>query len=110
MLSDRRTIRQIEAFINASLTALDSSLKVPFRLPALAKRGPVLLPRLEFFDSDPRHNIFTLHMSDSSLDLEIAQHDPTITSALDSAGMATNSIKLLTGNSHPQLAKAVAER
>lgn len=31
-------------------------------------------------------------------------------SSLDNAGMATNSIKLLTGNSHPDLAKAVADR
>lgn len=32
------------------------------------------------------------------------------TSPLDYAGMASNSIKLLTGNSHPDLAKAVADR
>ncbi len=32
------------------------------------------------------------------------------TSALGFSGMASNSIKLLTGNSHPELAKAVANR
>jgi len=41
-----------------------------------------------------------------------AQHNVSsvTTSAFDSAVMATNSIKLLTGNSHPELAKAVAKR
>jgi hypothetical protein len=35
---------------------------------------------------------------------------PITTSSLNDAGMASNSIKLLTGNSHPDLAKAVADR
>lgn len=39
------------------------------------------------------------------------QHVSAVTaSSLDYAGMASNSIKLLTGNSHPDLAKAVAAR
>ena len=39
-------------------------------------------------------------------------HDAPSTAANsdDISGMATNSIKLLTGNSHPQLAKDVADR
>lgn len=49
-------------------------------------------------------------MTDQSEEIHI-QNDPAITTTSSSLGvMASNSIKLLTGNSHPALAKAVADQ
>lgn len=39
-----------------------------------------------------------------------AHHASSVTTDSTEYGMATNSIKLLTGNSHPELAKLVAKR
>jgi hypothetical protein len=49
-------------------------------------------------------------MTEQSEEIHI-QNDPPITTTSSSLGaMASNSIKLLTGNSHPALAKAVADQ
>ena len=62
-------------------------------------------------DFNPNADTFRVIECLTSAGLDFAQHDSTITtSASDHVDMATNSIKLLTGNSHPSLAKAVAQR
>ncbi len=52
--------------------------------------------------------------NDPLLSFSLSRDDnnvPSVTSSCsEDADMATNSIKLLTGNSHPDLAKAVAKR
>jgi hypothetical protein len=49
-------------------------------------------------------------MTEQSEEIHIHNDHPITTTSSSLAAMATNSIKLLTGNSHPVLAKAVADQ
>lgn len=51
-----------------------------------------------------------LHFNGQHIQLQRVPHSHSLLSILTKVKMATNSIKLLTGNSHPQLAKLVADR
>jgi hypothetical protein len=53
---------------------------------------------------------FSFPMTELSEEIHTHNDHPITTTSSSLAAMATNSIKLLTGNSHPVLAKAVADQ
>lgn len=72
----------------------------------------VAKPKFSAEKADPLHPVtqladFAMNRSSYSF---ITQHVPSVNTNITSYGMASNSIKLLTGNSHPELAKLVASR
>jgi hypothetical protein len=64
------------------------------------------LPRLDF----SREGSISFPMTEHSQEIHDHNDDPITTTSPSPGAMATNSIKLLTGNSHPALAKAVADQ
>jgi hypothetical protein len=73
------------------------------------EQGVKRLPRLDFF---PRGGFtyFLSPMTEHSQEIHDQNDHPITTTSPSPVVMASNSIKLLTGNSHPALAKAVADQ
>ena len=64
------------------------------------------MPRLDF----SYEGVVFFPMAEPPEEFHAHDDDPITTTSLSSSAMASNSIKLLTGNSHPVLAKAVADQ
>jgi hypothetical protein len=64
------------------------------------------LPRLDF----SREGVLFFPMTERSEEIHVHDDHPITTTSSSPGVMASNSIKLLTGNSHPALAKDVADQ